>query len=353
MDLTQAEGISEKIGSGSSELGLIALQAMNGEVSRSIEKLKSRLKDCQSFIELEMDFMEQGYEGEGVKSAKNLLGEIDKIFLGFRSRYQSIQILKSGLTVTISGVPNSGKSSLFNAMTGVESSIVTDVPGTTRDPIKENIQLNNLRFSLCDTAGLCESEDLIEKLGIEKAQNLLRQTNLNLFLIDPTQLEKSLGTYFPLSEGIKEKTILLLGKSDLEKSNFSLNDEWAKIKNQIFQSTGKVSLEVSALKEFGLKEIEGKIQSFFNEKVSFTLEDEVGASLFTERQNILLEKSYEKFQNFKSTLVGRDTSESYENSPEILSLLLKESVDPLEEVIGKIRPKDVIENVFQHFCIGK
>jgi tRNA modification GTPase len=250
--------------------------------------------------------------------------QIDKLL----ASYKKGNLIKEGIKLAIVGRPNVGKSSLFNAIVGYERAIVSEIQGTTRDFIEENLKIKDIPVILLDTAGLRDTEDKIEKIGIEKAQEKINEADIILFVIDASSgfTEEDKKNY----DKIKDKPyIIVVNKSDLNNKPI---DFFEKYDNIVY---------TSVINNQGIKELEEKIITSLG---IIEKEDDLFINL---RQSTLLKQAKEKIEEIENHI-------SYLiNSKEILMIYIQEALNYLNEVVGAISTEDVLDNIFSKFCIGK
>ncbi|MEJ5172538.1 MAG: tRNA uridine-5-carboxymethylaminomethyl(34) synthesis GTPase MnmE [Hydrogenothermaceae bacterium] len=327
IDLVQAEAIAELISAKTQKAAKAAVNILEGKLSKKINSLRESLIELITLIEAEINFPEDVEEIDS-DFVISKLKEVEKNLLDLFSTYKKGEIVREGIKLAIVGRPNVGKSSLFNAFIGYERSIVSDISGTTRDFIEERIKIKDIPIMLLDTAGIRETTDKIEKLGIEIAKKKIEEADIVIFVFDVSEglTEEDLKIYHE----IKDKNHIIVGnKVDLGKKDL---DNFIKSDNIIYTSS------VSAI---GLKELEEKIL----EKVGISeTEDEVYINL---RQKILIEKAIEGIKSIEKEI------EFLIDNKEILMLNIQEVEKNLDEIIGFITTEDILGSIFSKFCIGK
>ena len=326
--LTQAEAVGDLLNAKTRFSHLAALQQFEGSLRHRIEKQLEELTGFRTLLELEIDFLEQGLDelnkNELTIKLRSLLNDLQKLSETGREGL----ILKDGLRVSLVGAPNVGKSSIFNAFLQTERAIVTPHPGTTRDYLEEAIALNGYLIRIFDTAGIRETTDDIEKIGIERSYEIIEASHKILFIIDGEENEVE---YEKLKQLVDEKLIIkvinkidLLGEDDLN----------------LFKEKGYITC--STLSTGGLKEIKAALM--YNIEIS---EKELTSGILTNTRQIAavnrsinsIEKAIESLQNG----IGI----------EFTAFDLKEASSALEEIIGKISSDDILNQIFENFCIGK
>jgi tRNA modification GTPase len=327
IDLTQAEAIADLISAKTEKASKAAVRLLEGKLSEKINSLRETLLNLISLIEAEINFPEDVEEIDSQLIVENLLKvkkSIDKLV----GSYKKGSLIKEGIKLAIVGRPNVGKSSLFNAMVGYERSIVSSYQGTTRDFIEETLKIKDIPIILLDTAGIRETAEYVEKLGIERSKQKIEEADIILFVIDGLQgfTDEDKKIY----DEIKNKIhIIVINKADLITKPL---DIFEKSDNIIY--TSSVTFQ-------GIKDLEEKIIEILG--ITET-EDEIIINL---RHYTLLKQAIEKIEK-----VVENIDFLIENK-EILMLDLQEVLNYLEEIVGHITTEDVLGNIFSKFCIGK
>ncbi|MGC9140894.1 MAG: tRNA uridine-5-carboxymethylaminomethyl(34) synthesis GTPase MnmE [Caldimicrobium sp.] len=335
IDLAQAEAIEEIISAKSEKALKLAINNLSGKLSERINTLRDKLLLALAQVESAIDFPEEDIEIMNPKELIELIKEeIFPEIEGLIKSYEEGKIYREGINLVISGKPNVGKSSLMNALLKEERAIVTPIPGTTRDFLEEEVYLKGLPVKLIDTAGLRETEDPVEKIGVERAFQKLKEADLILFLIDITEpLNEEVIHFY---EKIKEYPHLtVLNKIDVT-PNFL--KEWKKF----FENKEEV-IEISVKKEINLEFLSQKIYEKIVSERS-TLVHEVVPNL---RQKTSLEKAKKHLEDALKEL------EKKEPLPELVSVELRSAISTLSEIIGEVTTEDLLSEIFSRFCIGK
>ncbi len=335
IDLVQAEAINQLIEATTETSAKLALKQLEGDLSKKIKELRDRLLEIKAYIEAAVDFPEEDVEivesGHVREKLENVLSEIEKLIESYREG----KLIKEGIKVAIIGRPNVGKSSLLNAILEEERAIVTEIPGTTRDIIEETVTFKGLPLRLIDTAGIRESADTVERIGIERSLKSLKESDVVLFVIDGsvgfTEEDRK------IEELLKEKgnVILVLNKSDLG----------LKVRcNRVKEFAGCV--EVSAKRKKGIDELAGEISRLLLlDPDSVVSGGEV--IITSERHRELLQKAAEAIKRAIDSL-----SSGFE-SPEFLSMDIDEALENLGKIVGFVTTEDMLDIIFSRFCIGK
>ena len=322
--LSQAEAGRELIESDNLQQASIAINNVSGGLKSKIVTLRNELVDCAAHLEATLDYPEEDIEFINQDSLINRIGDIGLIINEIYQNYDRFILSKNGLQVAILGAPNSGKSSLLNSLLKKERAIVTDIAGTTRDHIEENIQISGYKFKIIDTAGLRTTTDKVEKIGIERSLEFEKSSTLIMYLYDGTE-----DIALRESEG---NCIHILNKMDLQLSHSNSN----------LLSRSDV-IQISALKLEGLD----KVESWLVTKASKYLCNKTDLPMLTsERQRDAMKKAANSLECFKKSLkLG---------IPMDIALVdLYEALDYLGQITGKIVTEDIVDRIFEKFCIGK
>lgn len=333
LDLSQAEGVIDLIKAKTTASYKSALNELSGHLGKKIKEFRKVILDILSFVEYSINFTEDMQEelslDETILKTEDLLMQMEKLLQSANKG----KILKDGINVSIIGKPNVGKSSILNRLLKEERAIVTDIAGTTRDLINEDIELSGINLNINDTAGIRETTDVVEKIGVEKSLKASEISDLNLVIFDISKpLDQEDEKIIEISNS--KKSIGILNKIDLERK---LDVE--KLKEKINFDL----LEISALKNKGIENLEQKIVDlFFDGKIEIE-----NTALIT---NIRCENSLkEAFKNLKSFL-----SDIKKNVPlDCVEVDLRMSYENLGEITGESISEDVLDNIFSNFCIGK
>ena len=323
IDLVQAESVASLISSKASHSADVSLNNLTGYFSKTIINLRTRLLDLLSVLEKELDFSEEEISFISKKSILDDLSILKKSFIELLNTAQFGKIISSGLRVVLLGRPNVGKSSLFNHLLGNDRSIVSELPGTTRDTIEAWTEIDGYPICLVDTAGCWESEDYLESLGIERTINELGNADLVLFIddINPVKEFQSLK----LKE-LSDKIIFIKSKTDKDKTN----------QNETFG--------ISVKNGKGILELIEKITSFLG---NYSNTNNNGLPIIaSSRQKSLIERS---------VTLTEECIRKLENDMEVDLIIseLRGIITNLENIIGVIPNDEVMENIFKNFCIGK
>ena len=333
MDLSQAEAVMDLIQSKNEMALKSSLAQLKGNVRQEIEKLRAQILYEMAFVEAALDDPEHisldGYSEELLEKMRGIAAEVDRLL----KSSESGRMLKEGIKTVILGKPNAGKSSLLNVLLGEERAIVTEIAGTTRDVLEEQLQLGEVSLQLLDTAGIRSTEDVVEQIGVERARKQAEDADLILYVADSSRvLDENDEEILKLLEG--KKALVLLNKSDLAPV----------ITPQIMRErTGHPVLVISAKEGAGIQELEEKIRSlFFRGEVDFN--DEVLITNLRQKQALM-----DASKSLSMVI------ESIENGmPEdFFTIDLKDAYTSLGFIIGEEIGDDLANEIFGKFCMGK
>lgn len=333
MDLSQAEAVMDVINAKNEFALSSSIEQLNGRVSEKIKSLREKIIYNIAFIESALDDPEHisidGYSEKLSKILEEVNGELSRLI----NNFDNGRIVKEGVKTVILGKPNAGKSSLLNLLLGEERAIVTDIEGTTRDTLEESINLNGVFLNLIDTAGIRDSEDVVEQIGVNKAKELAEKSDLVIFVADASkELDENDKEIINL---IKDKqAIVLLNKSDLGKI---INEK------NVSEFDNKPVITFSAKTGDGLDELENKIRDLFYEgKVKYN--DELYITNARQKESLI---------NAKNSI--EEVIKSVENDmPEdFYSIDLMDAYTYLGQIIGESVEDDLVNEIFSKFCMGK
>lgn len=335
LDLAQAESIMDIV-QAKTERGVdLALSQLQGTLSVMVKALRADLLELIAFIQADIDYPDDDIERltaqQFADRVSALQGQVEAVL----QNAQKGKMIRDGLRVVIAGKPNVGKSSLLNALLGQERAIVTDIPGTTRDVIEEYINLNGIPLKIVDTAGIRETDNVVEQIGVDKAQQFVRSADLVLYVIDGVQglTEQDQQLMADLKN---QPVIYLLNKSDLGISDI--------VRQQVSDAISHESmLEISAQEKNGLEQLEQKITDLF---FAGTLEVSNQILVTNVRHIQILEESLAHLAGFLSGLeLGL--------SVDFLVIDLQNAWEKLGKITGETVEDDLLDQIFSKFCLGK
>ena len=337
MDLSQAEAVADLIASNSSSAHAIAMQQMRGGFSNEIQKLRQELLDFASLIELELDFSEEDVEFADRTQFKELVERIRFVLKRLIDSFAVGNVIKNGIPVAIVGEPNVGKSTLLNALLNEERAIVSDIAGTTRDTIEDEISIGGIGFRFIDTAGIRETKDVVESIGIKKTFEKIDQAQVVIYLFDASDFKTTSSTFKVEIEKIKNKyplkpLIVIANKMD-KLSEVDLSTIKSQIEN-ITLLSAKTGNGVEALKD--------QLLSFVNTGALRNNDTIVTNS----RHYDSLLKAFEEIDKVKHGLESG-------LSGDLMAIDIRQALYYFGEITGEITNDDLLGNIFANFCIGK
>jgi len=341
MDLSQAEAVADIIASKTSSSHKVALNQMRGGFSAEISSLRHELLNFASLIELELDFGEEDIEFADRKELKAIITKVKELADKLANSFMLGNALKNGIPVAIVGKPNSGKSTLLNALLMEERAIVSEIPGTTRDSIEDTIVIDGIEYRFIDTAGLRETSDIIEAMGIKKTHEKIDQASVILFIDEITDTPESINKR---TQAIREmiiesekRLIVLINKTDT-----ASEDRQKELKRKINLEEKDTLLFISAKEKSGLEELRFSLSDIIA-KEKLSLDDVIITNV----------RHYEALLHVSESL-GRVISGLDDEIPEdLIAIDIRQAIHYLGEITGEITSDEILGNIFRNFCIGK
>ena len=333
MDLSQAEAVGDLISSKNEYALRSSVSQLKGNIKKEIQKIREEILYHTAFIETALDDPEhislEGYPEKLHKIVDNNVENVDKLLKSFDNG----RILKEGINTVIVGKPNAGKSSLLNILVGQEKAIVTEIAGTTRDVLEEQINLNGITLNVMDTAGIRNTSDVVEKIGVDRARKYAVNADLVIYVIDAsTELDENDYEIMKLLQD--KKAIVLLNKSDLD----------TKVQpEEVKKYLDKKVISISAKNNTGIDEFEDTIKEmFFQGEVTFN--DEVYSINVRQKNSlqIVLEHLKQVNQSIEDGM-----------AEDFFSIDLMGAYEELGKIIGESVEDDLVEEIFSKFCMGK
>ncbi|MDP4595729.1 MAG: tRNA uridine-5-carboxymethylaminomethyl(34) synthesis GTPase MnmE [Crocinitomicaceae bacterium] len=333
LDLSQAEAVADLIAAQSKQAHQVALQQLRGRFSSELQQLREQLINFAALIELELDFAEEDVEFADRSALKQLVASVLQMVRRLAASFELGNAIKQGVPVAIVGAPNTGKSTLLNQLLGEERAIVSDIAGTTRDVIEEVLNIDGIQFRLIDTAGIRQTTETIEALGIERSQQKIEQAKIVLCLADSgdaSNLQETLEWVQSLKTLHPDKNILLiLNKADLN-TTVNLNNQ-------------EEVLQISALTGEGILELKNKLVQLV--LGDFSIQDETIVS--NARHHTALQLTADALDRAQSGLEGQTTAD-------FIAMDIREAMRQLGHITGQIDiDTDILGTIFSKFCIGK
>ncbi len=332
IDLSQAEAVADIISSNSKNSHKLAINHIKGVFSNKIKELRKDLIDFSSLLELELDFSEEDVEFANRKKLNETVNEIIDYSDIIIDSFKLNNVIKNGINVIILGKPNVGKSTILNALLNEEKAIISDIPGTTRDIIEDTITIGGNIVRFIDTAGLRNTIDKIEKIGIEKALKKTKEASIILYIIDLNVSNiKSIKSELK-SKFLKDKNVLIIGnKADLQ------------IKDNVkTYFKNKKHLIISGIKEKDVIKLKKFIENYINQ------------NLIREESSIMInERHYQLLKKVKDSLINVKNNIKNKSNTDLLAMDVKYALNHLGEITGEITNDEILGNIFSKFCIGK
>ena len=339
--LNQAEAVADLIASDSKASHQVALQQMRGGFTSEIEDLRQELLNFASLIELELDFSEEDVEFADRSQFEQLLKRIKTTLQTLIQSFSAGNAIKNGIPVAIVGKPNAGKSTLLNTLLNEERAIVSDIAGTTRDTIEETLHIDGFTFRFIDTAGIRDTKDQIEAIGVEKAKEKIKKAQIVLYLYNEKENTTDEVIHFVTENYHKEAKFILLHNKieDLQEVITPFDNEiLASIPEEYIFS----QLRISAKENINIDELK-KILSLYVKNLS----PSAGNTIIT---NI---RHYEALNNALKALEKVEEGMQIHLSGDLLAIDIRETLYHLGSITGAVSNDELLGNIFSHFCIGK
>ncbi|QCW99687.1 tRNA uridine-5-carboxymethylaminomethyl(34) synthesis GTPase MnmE [Aggregatimonas sangjinii] len=356
LDLSQAEAVADLIAADNEASHQIAMQQMRGGFSNEIKKLRDELLDFASLIELELDFAEEDVEFADRTQFTDLLNRISTVLKRLIDSFAVGNVIKNGIPVAIVGEPNVGKSTLLNALLNEDRALVSEIAGTTRDTIEDDISIGGIGFRFIDTAGIRETKDIVEGMGIQKTFEKIEKAQVVLYLVDSSRffpkrnpsafgMPPQAGELFPQLQEIEkirknypEKPLVVV----VNKIDQIDRDAKANLNSILSKVEGIVVQMLSAKRNVGLEELQTKLLEFVN---TGALKNNDTIITNTRHYNSLL-KALEEVEKVQLGLTSGVPSD-------LLAIDIRQALYHFGEITGEITSDDLLGNIFANFCIGK
>ena len=330
LDLSQAEAVADLIASDSKASHEVAMQQMRGGFSNELKGLREQLIHFASMIELELDFAEEDVVFANRDQLRDLVQRINKVLQKLIHSFEVGNVIKNGVPVVIAGKPNVGKSTLLNALLNEERAIVSDIAGTTRDTIEDEININGVVFRFIDTAGIRETADVIEAKGVERSLEKMKQAKLIIYMVDA--LEEESEVLKQLDELAKQDTPFLFIVNKAELLSAAQSDFYKTHNALLISAKDKIGVDV--------------LESALLEKVNLS-NINTSETLVTNIRHVeALKQTQNSLNNVLENIYNPVTSD-------FLAMDIKQALHYLGEITGTVTTDDLLENIFTKFCIGK
>ena len=340
MDLSQAEAVADLIASESKAAHEVALNQMRGGYTQELILLRQKLLDFASLITLELDFSEEDVEFVDRKELFALLDEIQMKINSLADSFAYGSVIKKGVPVAIIGKPNAGKSSLLNALLNDNRAIVSSIAGTTRDTIEDTLTIEGIQFRFIDTAGIRETTDEIEAVGVAKAKEKALKAKVLLYLYDrnDTKLNEIIKD---INEFRRDDLILIPVESKVDLNINGVNDFDSALTNKLISNKILQPIKISAFDNASIESLK---------KFLFTQVSQMASNQDVIITNI---RHYDALQNVIKAILNIKNGLDQKISGDLLSVDINEALMHLGEITGEITTEDLLGNVFANFCIGK
>jgi tRNA modification GTPase len=336
LDLSQAEAIADLVASSSAGAHKLAMQQMRGGFSKEINALREELINFASLVELELDFSEEDVEFADRNELIKLIDKINTLIKKLSDSFALGNVIKNGVPVAIVGVPNVGKSTLLNALLNEDKAIVSDIPGTTRDAIEDTTNINGIVFRFIDTAGIRETNDLIENIGIEKTWKKIDEAAVILYVFDVRDIQdnKFHESYRKLKNKILSENkylVALANKCDL------IYPDQPLVNNEINPLIG-----ISAKNNVGISQIKELLFNYAQKRMQNS-----GDIIVTNaRHHQLLNNAWQALNRAKNGFLEKLPAD-------IIAIDIRQAIRELSSITGSISTDDLLSSIFSRFCIGK
>ena len=334
MDLSQAEAVGDLISSENEYAMKSSVSQLKGNIKNKIHDIRNKIIYHTAYIESALDDPEhynfEGYDAKITETVNWIINELNTLI----NSYRNGKIFKEGIQTTIVGKPNAGKSSLLNVLAGHERAIVTDIEGTTRDVIEEQINVDGITLNVVDTAGIRDTEDKVEKIGVDRAVDYVKNSDLVIYVVDSSRkLDENDEKIFDMI--YDKRKIILLNKSDLEA---------VVSRDMITEKAGDAPvIEISAAEETGINELSKTIKDMFIKgDISFNEEIYITSA----RQKNALRTALESMMKVKESIASGMPEDFY-------SIDLMDAYEALGSITGEAVGEDLVNEIFSRFCMGK
>jgi tRNA modification GTPase len=351
LDLSQAEAVADLIASNSQASHQVAMQQMRGGFSNELQHLRDQLIHFASMIELELDFGEEDVEFANREDLKGLIFQIQRILHRLIQSFEQGNVMKNGVPVVIAGKPNVGKSTLLNALLNEERAIVSEIAGTTRDTVEDEMIIGGTNFRFIDTAGIRDTADVIEAKGVERTHEKIGQAKLIIYLVDPQQEISEIESQVEYLRSLEIPFLTVVNKKDLlspefEEKLFDIGYQTSGAGKKAGSSDDRAQtsqpLFISAKNKEGIEDLKVHILK----KVNLHAIDTDDVLVSNIRHLEALQKTESSLNNVIENIDNPVTSD-------FLAMDIKQALYYLGEITGQVTTDDLLETIFSKFCIGK
>jgi tRNA modification GTPase len=341
IDLSQAEAVADTIASTTKSAHRVAINQMRGGFSSEIAWLRAELLNFASLIELELDFGEEDVEFADRKDLKGIVLKVKDLSDRMSDSFLLGNVVKNGIPVAIVGKPNSGKSTLLNALLSEDKAIVSEIPGTTRDTIEDTIVIDGIEYRFIDTAGLRETTDIVETLGIKKTHEKILQASVILLMDeisdDSVSINKRIISIRDMIKEANKKLIIIINKCDIYQPG-----QKEKLKKEIKLEKSEALLFISAKEKSGLDELRLKLSEVII-KERLNSDDVIITNVRHYEALTHVSESLERVLSGLDNLIPED----------LIAIDIRQAIHYLGEITGQITSDEILGSIFKNFCIGK
>jgi tRNA modification GTPase len=341
MDLSQAEAVADIVASTTRSAHRVAINLMRGGFSAEIGKLRSELLNFASLIELELDFGEEDVEFVDMNELKAIISFIKELADNLAKSFLLGNVIKNGIPVAIVGKPNSGKSTLLNAMLKEDKAIVSEIPGTTRDSIEDTIVIDGIDYRFIDTAGLRDTTDIIESLGIKKTHEKIDQASVIMLIDEVTDdagsINERANVIRELIRGSEKRLFILINKVDL-----SSPERLTTLKKGILTESPEMLMFISAKEKTGLDQLRFKLSQVV-EKERLNSDGVIITNI----------RHYEALLRVSESLARVEEGLNNNIPEDLIAIDIRQAIHYLGEITGEITTDELLGNIFRNFCVGK
>ena len=346
MDLAQSEAVADLIASGTKAAQRIAMNQLRGGYSEELQKMRSKLLEITSLMELELDFSEEDVEFADRTELKRLTEETCALISSLAETFRLGNAIKNGVPVAIVGAVNSGKSTLLNALVGEDRAIVSDIAGTTRDTVEETVTLGTTLFRFIDTAGIREASEVVERMGIERTFKKISQADIVLAVLDlslPIEQIKAQAQDILDRVNLSSQQLVFVGnKADIQGVNKNVKAIYEFVLSIDNKAVNIQFVEISALTGFGVPELKELLEK--------TQANRIEASTSLLVTNL---RHYQELTAAENDLHEVRKALDTSLSTELIAQDLRSALAHLGAITGEFTTDEILGNIFSHFCIGK